>query len=180
MSRKVGSEGRQAPITLRTTFELRDRVEQAAKSAGRSIAQEVEHRLENSFEQRPAYTMTPEDALTLFTLLVGNDERNLAFSLQVGSTLNYVSQMSGKSWYSSQETRDEVRKLLIQDLVPRLIENPPEIGEHLRRTILNLWPFLTGERSLEGSRSARLLEVGRSYEQQELEAPAEASRQEAS
>ncbi len=37
------------PLNMRTTKELRDKVERAAKLSGRSLVQEVEYRLERSF-----------------------------------------------------------------------------------------------------------------------------------
>jgi len=42
-------EGKRVPLNMRTTQDLRDKIEAAAKAAGRSIAQEVEIRLERSF-----------------------------------------------------------------------------------------------------------------------------------
>jgi hypothetical protein len=42
-------EGKRFPLNMRTTKELRDRLESAAARTGRSLAQEVESRLEASF-----------------------------------------------------------------------------------------------------------------------------------
>jgi hypothetical protein len=44
-------EGKRYPLGIRTTKELRERLEAAAKASGRSLAQEVEFRLERSYEQ---------------------------------------------------------------------------------------------------------------------------------
>ena len=44
-------EGKRHPLGIRTTKQLREQLEQAAKSSGRSLAQEVEYRLEKSFDQ---------------------------------------------------------------------------------------------------------------------------------
>jgi hypothetical protein len=41
--------GKRYPLNMRTTKELRDKVEQAAMATGRSLVQEVEVRLEESF-----------------------------------------------------------------------------------------------------------------------------------
>jgi TraY domain len=41
--------GKRYPLNMRTTKETRDRLEAAAAASGRSLAQEVEHRLEQSF-----------------------------------------------------------------------------------------------------------------------------------
>jgi hypothetical protein len=42
--------GKRWPLSLRTTKELREGLERAAAKSGRSLAQEVEHRLEASLE----------------------------------------------------------------------------------------------------------------------------------
>lgn len=44
-------EGKRAPLSLRTTKILRDRLEQLAELNGRSLTQEVEFRLERSLDQ---------------------------------------------------------------------------------------------------------------------------------
>jgi uncharacterized protein (DUF1778 family) len=41
--------GKRYPLNMRTTKELRDRIERAAMVSGRSLVQEVEFRLEQSF-----------------------------------------------------------------------------------------------------------------------------------
>jgi hypothetical protein len=48
-ARKKTGAGKRYPLNMRTTKEMRDRLEQAAAVAGRSLAQEVEFRLERSF-----------------------------------------------------------------------------------------------------------------------------------
>lgn len=51
--------GKRVPLSMRTTQELRDKMDEAAKSSGRSLAQEVEYRLERSFweEERRAHPL---------------------------------------------------------------------------------------------------------------------------
>jgi hypothetical protein len=41
--------GRRYPLNMRTTKALRDKLDQAKSASGRSLLQEVEHRVENSF-----------------------------------------------------------------------------------------------------------------------------------
>ncbi len=41
--------GKRHPLNMRTTKELRDKIERAARLSGRSLVQEVEYRLERSF-----------------------------------------------------------------------------------------------------------------------------------
>jgi predicted HicB family RNase H-like nuclease len=44
--------GKRYPLNMRTTKELRDKIEEAATASGRSLVQEVEFRLEGSFWQQ--------------------------------------------------------------------------------------------------------------------------------
>ena len=44
--------GKRYPLNMRTTLELREKIERAAKESGRSLVQEVEYRLELSFYYR--------------------------------------------------------------------------------------------------------------------------------
>src|SRR5262245_60928597 len=43
--------GKRYPLNMRTTKELRDKIEEAAMASGRSLVQEVEFRLEQSFRR---------------------------------------------------------------------------------------------------------------------------------
>lgn len=45
-------DGKRYPLNMRTTKEIRERLEAAAAASGRSMAQEVERRLENSFLEK--------------------------------------------------------------------------------------------------------------------------------
>src|SRR5262249_5422811 len=52
MPRKAtGGEGKRHPLALRTTKELREALEKSAARSGRSLAQEVEYRLEDSLKR---------------------------------------------------------------------------------------------------------------------------------
>jgi hypothetical protein len=55
MPRTIKSEGggKRHPLNMRTTKETRERLAAAASANGRSLAQEVEIRLERSFDVRP-------------------------------------------------------------------------------------------------------------------------------
>jgi hypothetical protein len=46
---KLFQEGKRHPLNMRTTAELRAKIEAAAAASGRSLVQEVEYRLERSF-----------------------------------------------------------------------------------------------------------------------------------
>ena len=48
MPRTAVGGGKRVPLSMKTTREIRDMMDQAAKASGRSLAQEVERRLEQS------------------------------------------------------------------------------------------------------------------------------------
>jgi hypothetical protein len=56
MSRKKMVEGKRYPLNMRTTKEMREKLERAAAQSGRSLVQEVEHRLERSFDREEIST----------------------------------------------------------------------------------------------------------------------------
>lgn len=47
--RTIAGTGKKLPMNMRTTAELRGKIERAAGQSGRSLVQEVEHRVERSF-----------------------------------------------------------------------------------------------------------------------------------
>jgi hypothetical protein len=47
--RTTGGAGKRMPMNMRTTAELRRKIDKAAGKSGRSLVQEVEHRVEESF-----------------------------------------------------------------------------------------------------------------------------------
>jgi hypothetical protein len=49
---KPPEEGKRVPLNMRTTRDVRDRLAAAARASGRSLAQEVEYRLERSFQDQ--------------------------------------------------------------------------------------------------------------------------------
>jgi hypothetical protein len=54
MPRTTRADGKRHPLNMRTTLETRQRLETAAAANGRSLAQEVEARLERSFLEEAA------------------------------------------------------------------------------------------------------------------------------
>jgi hypothetical protein len=53
------------PLSLRTTKELRQKLERASAQSGRSLAQEIETRLERSFHQEETVAITVREVLEL-------------------------------------------------------------------------------------------------------------------
>jgi hypothetical protein len=54
---KVVDAARRHPLNLRTTLEMREKIEAAAKQSGRSMIQELESRIENSFNRDMVFDM---------------------------------------------------------------------------------------------------------------------------
>ena len=71
-------KGKRVPLNMRTTRETREKLEKSAAGSGRSLAQEVEYRLERSFAQEPQ----SEIAYRLIRLL--------------GTAMSVVEQQTGK------------------------------------------------------------------------------------
>jgi Arc-like DNA binding domain len=55
--------GKRYPLNMRTTKELRDKIEAAATASGRSLVQEVEARLETSFRHEDLEALAARAAL---------------------------------------------------------------------------------------------------------------------
>src|SRR4051794_32171408 len=80
--------GQRVPVMTRTTRELRDQLEKAASTSGRSLAQEVELRLERSFD--------PVDA----------------FARLVGGLAQVAEAITGRPWRTDPETLDILQGLV--------------------------------------------------------------------
>ncbi len=78
----AGEAGKRYPLNLRTTEEVRLAVEAAANRSGRSLAQEVEHRLEQSFRDEIA--------------LGGPEQAEILRIIQ--AVMDHVSRQIGRSW----------------------------------------------------------------------------------
>ena len=62
--------GKRYPLNMRTTKELRDKIEEAAMASGRSLVQEVEFRLEQSFRREEDNRRRKEELKLLGVLIV--------------------------------------------------------------------------------------------------------------
>ena len=85
-------KGKRTPLNMRTTRELRERLEREAADSGRSLAQEVEARLERSF----ANDVT-------FEQIFGDDRTQTLLRL-VKLAKDMVEQETGKSAFDDRET----------------------------------------------------------------------------
>jgi uncharacterized protein (DUF1778 family) len=60
MPRKKVLEGKRYPLNMRTTKEMREKLERAARKSGRSLVGEVEYRLERSFDREEVVKLQAE------------------------------------------------------------------------------------------------------------------------
>lgn len=86
------NEGKRFPLNMRTTKDLRDQLELAAAGTGRSLAQEVESRLEASF-------LAENIKLEEF----GGSEKYQIFRL-MSSAAETIEARTGTSWLTDEET----------------------------------------------------------------------------
>jgi len=62
-------EGKRVPLNMRTTKEVRQKLEEAAAASGRSLTQEVENRIERSFSQGDSIYALAQDPLMALKIL---------------------------------------------------------------------------------------------------------------
>lgn len=88
---KFGADRTRGALTIRLRDRIRDDLEKAAKAAGRSLSEEVEHRLELMLNRRDELTSE-----------LGHDV--LAIAKAAGRTLWHIERWSGKRWIEDEET----------------------------------------------------------------------------
>jgi len=85
---KGAPPGKRYPLNMRTTRDLREKVEAAARASGRSLVQEVEHRLERSFDPvEPVF-----------------DPHHVDLFRHIASAIALVERQEGKRWIEDQST----------------------------------------------------------------------------
>jgi uncharacterized protein (DUF1778 family) len=99
----AASEARRAALNMKTTVDLRERLEKAAAASGRALTHEVEHRIEKSFL---------EDELRAYRALKEGDEptRQLGESIQL--TIGLLNNRFEENWQNSYAARAAVRRAL--------------------------------------------------------------------
>ena len=122
------TQGKRAPLNTRTTLQLRDKVAEASKETGRSLAQEVELRLEQSFKS--------DDAINA---AFGGKELASLFRL-LGAAAEQVELKTGKSWRTDLDTFVAMRLAWAQ-LLDQALNNwapapSPELLEAFRAALV--------------------------------------------
>lgn len=90
--RTANKDRKAAMLSIRTSSELRTKLQMALESSGRTLTQEVEMRLERSFSSEE---------------FVGG-ERTAAFLNLLGATIREIEANTGKSWLEDETTFEEV------------------------------------------------------------------------
>lgn len=92
-------EGRRVPLGLRTTAQLRGRLDHAAMKSGRSLAQEVEYRLELSLRDEDLAQQHNRmlDALEAVTGSAG-DRDTAKLLMTLARAIREVEEAQGTSW----------------------------------------------------------------------------------
>jgi hypothetical protein len=96
--------GKRYPLNMRTTKELRDKIEEAAMASGRSLVQEVEFRLEKSFQEDDAY---------------GGPHLSAVFRL-LADYKALIEAKAGVGWKESDRVRDEIAEVFTDLLAKEL------------------------------------------------------------
>lgn len=88
------------PLNMRTTPAIRSRLDKESKLSGRSLAQEVEKRLEESFAKDDAQ----------FIMFGG--EHNFELLKMLGSAISFAEKTTGKNWLKDVETHSMVLPII--------------------------------------------------------------------
>jgi hypothetical protein len=102
-------ERTRGPLTIRLRDQVREELETAAAAAGRSLSEEVEYRLELSFNRRDYLRET-----------WGDDFFDLADA--AAKSLTHIQHFTGKSWVKDDRTGD-LLVMTLAELVRRYREN---------------------------------------------------------
>ncbi|MGI3903042.1 MAG: hypothetical protein ACRYGP_30200 [Janthinobacterium lividum] len=103
-------------LNLKTTKELRDKLEAAASASGRALTHEVEARINRTFD---------------FDYLLGDNETALVLRT-IATAIQRFEKTSGKSWVRDSETQERVHEA-VSKMVDVLMAVRPEIDDRTSR-----------------------------------------------
>lgn len=126
MSRKLPeADAKRHPLSFRTTLAVRERIEADAKANGRSIAQEIEFRLEAGYEVAAARKAL-ERSNAIADALIG-DVKTAAMVRSIASSVGAVMTYTGKHWDRDVYTRTAVQACIDAARVGHFREEPLEV-----------------------------------------------------
>nr|WP_128083353.1 hypothetical protein [Methylobacterium sp. B34] len=125
-------ENKRSPLNMRTTAKLRDALEKEASKADRSLAQEVEARLERSFQE--------DELLAAF---IGDQTHSQLLIRVLASTVRRIEGLRGDRFVDSPETAWHCRNginfvlsnLLGPDMGPPKAEDGSELSDDEKRRL---------------------------------------------
>ena len=160
---------KRAPLNMRTTQAIRDRLEGAANQSGRSLVQEVEHRIERTFAKE-------DETVAAF----GGAELHALFRM-FGAAANLIEKRTGQAWATDRETFIAVEaawKMLIVEVRPPIpkkwkdrVEKFEREADHLSKEMPTMpdVPVLSGRGGLLGKPSdAEVLESKKQWSDFEM------------
>lgn len=103
MEEKSEDRGKRHPLNMRTTREIREHLEDAARKSGRSLAQEAEHRLQATYFLDQISDEIPFSDIAPWLLLISG-------------TILAVEKTTGKSWLKDSPTYFAVCDVLANSL----------------------------------------------------------------
>ncbi len=136
--------GKRAVLSTRITQDLRDRLEHAKKESGRSLSQEIELRLEQSFSKEDAEYGVFGDRLRYRQMQL------------LAIAINLVEEQTGGSWQRDYQTYREVHsamKTFFKALGPRVSPirevgaTPPYLGKRTVEDLLKAVKEITAQKS---------------------------------
>jgi hypothetical protein len=113
--------------TFRVQRSVHEKLQAAAAASGRSHSEEIERRLEQSFEfndliESVALKMADQTQQLLAEAVGG--PQNFSIALALGRVFAHVEDVRGQSWRESEEVQTEIAAQIIR-LLPGLFRNPP-------------------------------------------------------
>lgn len=140
MARRIfdADAGERVPLQTRTTAPVRDRLEAAAKRSGRSMSQEMEMRLEQSFQTQDiaenVLLLIQKRDETLVDLMGGPKTLSLLHALSV--IIGCVEHDIGKEWHTDSQSKAAVFSVL-ETVLPKLIRRDlPAWGDYKPSSML--------------------------------------------
>jgi hypothetical protein len=128
--RKDDADAKRATIATRVTQDLRSKLEEASAQSGRSLAQEIEIRLERSLEFASIVDAAMSAAQSAidqsYAMLVGlaGGEDNFSVAVYLGYSASLIERQTGKSWKDDEATRHKVEAHLLS-IIPGALRDPP-------------------------------------------------------
>jgi hypothetical protein len=145
-STKKSVAGKRYPLNMRTTFELRRKLEDAAKASGISLTQETERRLERSFREDEVLGGGPEVRELTHTMTA-----IFAFVAKRTAIAAGHPEWTAKEWLTDQDCYQAATVEVCRTLIERL-PNPSrqQMDDTLQMLIRRLAIGLTHKGEIEG------------------------------